>query len=223
MATFKGKALKLENGKYIIPSNSEYPMFIRGKILEEEDFEYDDSFQSINKLNYINKVKEFMSTFGEPVVNKPTEMPEDRNKLKISLIFEELKEYAEASGMEAEFSEMCINFSANFAKYSNNKASNINLIEQLDALCDLQYVVSGAVLENGFGSIFDKAFAEVHRSNMSKACNTEDEALDTCEKYKDTPAYFSNEQRPIIVYRKSDNKILKSINYSPANLKQFIK
>ena len=172
-------------------------------------------------VDYISKVKEFMTLFGQPIVNKPTIMSEDRNKLRIALIFEELKEYAEASGLKAYFAyELC-------KKEYNDKADgevieeNINLTEQFDALLDLQYVLSGAVLENGFGNIFDEGFNEVHRSNMSKACVNEEEALDTCEYHKVEATYNTN-SLPIIVYRKSDMKVLKSINYSPANLEPII-
>jgi predicted HAD superfamily Cof-like phosphohydrolase len=41
-------------------------------------------------------------------------------------------------------------------------------VEIADALCDLQYVLSGAILEFGFGGKFKSLFEEVHRSNMSK-------------------------------------------------------
>lgn len=42
-------------------------------------------------------------------------------------------------------------------------------VEQLDALLDLQYVLSGAVHEHGFVKYLMKLFEEVHSSNMSKA------------------------------------------------------
>ena len=165
-------------------------------------------------VDYISKVKEFMLLFKQPVVDKPTIMPEDRNKLRIALIFEELKEYAEASGLSYYFKHLG-------SDYIPNETQEVNLTEQLDALCDLQYVVSGAVLENGFTNIFDEAFDEVHRSNMSKACINEEEALDTCEHHKVEATYNTN-SLPIIVYRKSDMKVLKSVNYSPANLEPII-
>jgi predicted HAD superfamily Cof-like phosphohydrolase len=43
-----------------------------------------------------------------------------------------------------------------------------DVVDALDALCDLRYVTDGTVLELGFAPTFDLAFAEVHRSNMSK-------------------------------------------------------
>lgn len=173
---------------------------------------------------YIEKVKEFMTLFNQSVVDKPAIMPEDRNKLRIALIFEELKEYAEASGLSDYFSELCIHNVAEFNKPFNIEyVPVINLIEQLDALLDLQYVLSGAVLENGFGNIFDEGFDEVHRSNMSKACNTEEEAIATVEKYKEDGVKASFEMTyPTTVYSMATRKVLKSINYSPANLLPII-
>jgi hypothetical protein len=60
---------------------------------------------------------------------------------------------------------------------------------------------------------------------MSKACTTEDEAKKTVEHYlrKDgTECYYVNEGGKWLVYRKSDNKTIKSINYSPANLHKIV-
>lgn len=173
-----------------------------------------------NTENYISKVKEFMTLFGQPVVDKPAIMPEDRNKLRIALIFEELKEYAEASGLEEYMHGLCIG-SANIYDQKESFMKDVNLIEQFDALLDMQYVLSGAVIENGFSDIFDEGFNEVHRSNMSKACKDEEEALDTCEHHK-VEAIYNTNSLPIIVYRKADMKVLKSVNYSPANLEPII-
>ncbi len=176
----------------------------------------------IIETNYIDKVKEFMTLFGQPVVDKPTIMPENRNKLRISLILEELEEYAEASALSDYFIDLCDGKVSNYIQPPNIiNTQEVNLNEQFDALLDLQYVLSGAVLENGFGNIFDEGFNEVHRSNMSKACSSEEEALNTCEHHQVEATYNTN-SLPIIVYRKSDMKVLKSINYSPANLEPII-
>jgi hypothetical protein len=60
---------------------------------------------------------------------------------------------------------------------------------------------------------------------MSKACSSEQEARDTVAFYKtnkDTECYYREESGRWLVYRKSDNKTIKSINYSPANLKEVM-
>lgn len=168
---------------------------------------------------YLEKVKEFMLTFGQPVLDKPTELPEDRQELRIKLIFEELTEYAEASGKLQYFSDLCFDHSN-----IDHVVENINQVEQFDALLDLQYVLSGAVHEHGFGEIFDEGFDEVHKSNMSKADDNSEDALITLEKYaKDgIETYFFNKNENFVHYRKEDNKVLKSHKYSPANLKPIL-
>jgi predicted HAD superfamily Cof-like phosphohydrolase len=96
-----------------------------------------------------------------------------------------------------------------------------NLIEVADALCDLQYVLAGAILEFGLGEKFKELFDEVHRSNMSKACKSVEEANLTIDHYKNTAStesYHKEIDGLYLVYRTADNKTLKSINYSPADL-----
>jgi predicted HAD superfamily Cof-like phosphohydrolase len=103
---------------------------------------------------------------------------------------------------------------------------NKDIVEVADAFCDLQYVLSGAILEFGLGDKFKALFEEVQRSNMSKACKTEAEAIKTVQFYleKDgTECYYKQEDGKWLVYRKHDNKTIKSVNYSPANLEQFIR
>lgn len=173
-----------------------------------------------NSSDYLGKVKEFMTTFGQPVLDKPTLLPEDRQKLRIALIFEELKEYAEASGMTTYFAELC---SVN--GINDEIDLPVNQVEQLDALLDLQYVLSGAVHEHGFGGIFDAGFEEVHTSNMSKACPDIATALRTIDKYdsEGVKVHCDTNNLPIVIYRTEDNKVLKSIDYKPAQLAQFLK
>jgi len=100
-----------------------------------------------------------------------------------------------------------------------------DIVEVADALCDIQYVLSGAILEFGLGDKFKALFEEVQRSNMSKACETEDEAKATVAHYlqKDgTECYYKEAGGKWLVYRKADDKTIKSVNYSPANLKKIL-
>ena len=100
-----------------------------------------------------------------------------------------------------------------------------DIVEIADALCDIQYVLSGAILEFGIGGKFNDLFNEVQRSNMSKACSSETEAQATVDHYKQkdgTDCYYKEEGGKWLIYRKSDNKTLKSINYSPANLEGIL-
>ena len=43
-----------------------------------------------------------------------------------------------------------------------------DIVEVLDALCDIQYVLDGNFLEFGLHKLKHAAFSEVHASNMSK-------------------------------------------------------
>lgn len=189
---------------------------------------FDESME--NSSNYLGKVKEFMITFGQPVLDKPTPLPEDRQKLRIALLFEELKEYAEASGQLDYFNDLCdISASTSYIKILGENIQYVPIIdqvEQLDALLDLQYVLSGAVHEHGFGGIFNSAFNdEVHTSNMSKACPDIATALRTIDKYdaEGVKVHCDTNNLPIVIYREEDNKVLKSIDYKQAQLAQFLK
>ena len=100
-----------------------------------------------------------------------------------------------------------------------------DLVEVADALCDIQYVLSGAVLEFGLGDKFKTLFDEVQRSNMSKTCKSLQEAEATRTHYKATKgveSYIKQVGEHFLVYRTSDDKTLKSINYSPADLKSIL-
>lgn len=151
------------------------------------------------KVEYLKKVAEFHKLMKQPILNSPQLPSKDRQELRVSLIQEELDEFAEA-------------------------LKSGDIVEALDALCDMQYVLSGSILELGMQDIFDEAFDEVHRSNMSKACNTVDEAVNTQKYYseKGVDTYYVERDSKYFVLRKEDDKQLKSINYSPAALKQFL-
>lgn len=104
-----------------------------------------------------------------------------------------------------------------------------DFIEIIDALADIEYVVLGAYTALGIDA--DKAFNIVHKSNMSKLCKTEKEAQDTVKHYLDnvdklgydSPKYrLSDDKIHYVVYNESTSKILKSINYTPANFSSII-
>lgn len=144
----------------------------------------------------LNGVSKFHNIFDLPVLDEPVIPAEDRCKLRINLLQEELDELQAA-------------------------IDDNDLVEVADALCDIQYVLSGAILEFGLGDQFAELFGEVQRSNMSKVCETREVAEATLKHYqenKDTEGYIVERDGEFLVYRKSDNKVLKSVNYSPANL-----
>ena len=93
------------------------------------------------------------------------------------------------------------------------------------AFADLQYVLSGAILEFGLGSRFKALFDEVQRSNMSKVCKTRAEAEATLAYYreeKQIEGTIVEKNGQYLVYRVSDRKVLKSVNYSAAQLDEIV-
>jgi predicted HAD superfamily Cof-like phosphohydrolase len=175
--------------------------------------------------NYLESVKEFHETFQpETVVDKIVDLDVERRKLRINLIFEELHELSEASGVEEHF--ISILKEKVYQMENKNFSQEVDKVETLDALSDLQYVLSGTILEYGLDSVFDTAFIEVHRSNMSKSHLSEEDALKTIEMRKKEhgeDCYFEKHGDKFVVKRTSDKKIIKNIKYSPADLSKFLK
>ena len=92
-------------------------------------------------MTNFEKVKTFMTTYGQEVKESASFPDENIIKLRLKLIKEELEELEQAL---------------------NDK----NLLEVADALTDILYVTYGA--GHSFGINLDACFEEVQRSNMSK-------------------------------------------------------
>ena len=92
-------------------------------------------------MTNFEKVKKFMTTFGQEVKTNPSFASDKINLLRYELIKEELDEFKAA-------------------------LKNNNLLEVADALTDILYVTYGA--GHAFGIDLDKCFDEVQNSNMSK-------------------------------------------------------
>ena len=92
-------------------------------------------------MSNFEKVKIFMTTYGQEVKESASFPDENITKLRLKLIKEELEELEQAL---------------------NDK----NLLEVADALTDILYVTYGA--GHSFGINLDACFEEVQRSNMSK-------------------------------------------------------
>ncbi len=119
-------------------------------------------------------VQEFHEAFELPVKARPDISDPKTNLLRINLIAEELDELKEALAQG-------------------------DVVEVLDALTDLQYVLDGAYLSFGLHAMKHKAFDEVHRSNMSK---------------------LGADGKPI--RRPEDGKVLKGPDYFKPDIAQFV-
>ena len=115
---------------------------------------------------------EFNEAFEIPKLDDPGLGSKEMIELRIKLLVEEVQEYAEA-------------------------ARAGDLVEVLDALADIGYILAGTIINHGMQDIYDDAFNEGHRSNMAKLVNGK-------------------------VIRREDGKVLKPDGWQPPQLAQFL-
>jgi predicted HAD superfamily Cof-like phosphohydrolase len=165
----------------------------------EKDFEVYNSKENGN-VPFVNEVEEFNSTMGKPNNYEPT-IPEKKEwQFVYDFILEELEEYKHA-------------------------CETGDIVEVLDALCDIAYVSLGnGTMLHGLKNKIWPAYQEVQGSNMSKACSSEEEAQATVKKRSEEqgePCHYEKVGEYYIVYRTRDRKVMKNINYYRPDLKQF--
>ncbi len=122
----------------------------------------------------LDQVQEFHETYGLPVESAPDISDAKTNQLRINLLAEEVEELQEALAAG-------------------------DMVEVLDALTDIQYVLDGAYLSFGLQSVKQAAFDEVHRSNMSK---------------------LGADGKPI--HREGDGKVMKGPDYFKPDMARFV-
>ena len=155
----------------------------------------------VNEVPFVSEVEEFNKTFGKPNNYEPTIPAKKEWQFVYDFISEELEEYREA-------------------------CENGDIVEVLDALCDIAYVSLGnGTMLHGLKDKIWPAYQEVQGSNMSKACKTEEEAILTVSKRskeQGEACHFEKlKEGRYIVYRTRDRKVMKSINYYRPDLSQF--
>jgi len=150
---------------------------------------------------FVSEVEEFNALMNKPNNYEPT-IPKEKGEWMFvyNFILEELEEYKQA-------------------------CENGDIVEVLDALCDITYVSlgNGAML-HGLKDKVWKAYQEVQASNLSKACQTEEEAQKTVEvrsAEQGEECHYEKVDNKFIVYRTRDRKVMKNINYFRPDLKQF--
>ena len=153
-----------------------------------------------NYVPFVSEVETFNATMGKPNNYEPI-IPEKKEWMFVyDFILEELEEYKHA-------------------------CETGDIIEILDALCDIAYVSigNGAMLHGLKDKLWD-AYQEVQASNMSKACISEEEAQQTVERRsqeQNEPCHYEKVGEYYIVYRTRDKKVMKNINYFRPDLKKF--
>ena len=151
-------------------------------------------------VQFVNEVEIFNATFGKPNNYVPTIPEKKETDFVYDFCIEEITEYQEA-------------------------CKNGDIVEILDAICDIAYVTLGnATMLHGLKDKIWPAYKEVQASNMSKSCKTEEEATQTVTqraKEQGEECHFEKVGNYYVVYRTRDRKVMKSINYFRPNLKQF--
>ena len=120
----------------------------------------------------VKSLLEFNEAFEIPRLDEPAIGPQELVELRIKLLTEEVQEYAEA-------------------------ARTGDLVEVLDALADIGYILAGTIINHGMQHIFDAAFDEVHRSNMAKLVDGK-------------------------VLRREDGKVMKPEGWMPPRLARYL-
>ena len=151
---------------------------------------------------FVDEVEEFNEVMGKGYQNRTTPNINLKDaQFVIDFIQEELDELKEA-------------------------VKNKDIVEIFDAILDITYVGLGnGALVFGLKDKMLEGYSEVQASNMSKICNTIEEAEETVKLRSDQQGepchYLSDGKGKYVVYRSSDNKVMKNINYFRPNLKQF--
>jgi len=153
-----------------------------------------------NYVPFVSEVETFNSTMGKPNNYEPI-IPEEKEWMFVyNFILEELEEYKHA-------------------------CETGDIVEILDALCDIAYVsIGNGAMLHGLKDKLWPAYQEVQASNMSKACISEEEAQETVRvrsAEQEEPCHYSKVGDYYIVYRTRDKKVMKNINYFRPDLKQF--
>jgi predicted HAD superfamily Cof-like phosphohydrolase len=155
-----------------------------------------------NYVPFVSEVEEFNAVMGKPNNYNPVIPAEKEWMFVYNFILEELEEYKHA-------------------------CETGNIVEVLDALCDITYVSlgNGAML-HGIKDKVWPAYQEVQASNLSKACISEEEAQETVrvrsEEQKE-PCHYEQVGKYYIVYRTRDKKVMKNVNYFRPDLSKFFK
>ena len=158
---------------------------------------------SKTKVPFIDEVEEFNNVMGKGWQNRTTPTIDKKDaQFVVDFIQEELDEMKEAIEQD-------------------------DIVGILDAILDITYVGLGnGALVFGLKDKILPGYAEVQASNMSKICSTEEEAIETVKvrsEQQGEPCHFEPVGDKYVVYRSSDNKVMKSVDYFAPDLTQFFK
>ena len=172
-------------------------------------------------MTTLDKVREFHKTFGHPV-NQINEVESLKTRqLRIKLLFEELSELADASDVKDTFLRLCSTHVAlRDWKFGMKDGDKVDRVEELDALCDIQYVLDGKKLTSGLHEVFDLAFDRVHQNNMGKAHRNGSHVSETADK-TDLELSYKEVNGKFIAYNQS-GKVIKPYDFVKVGLEDLV-
>ena len=155
----------------------------------------------LESVPFVDEVEEFNIVMGKSWQNRTTpHIDKNDADFVINFIQEELDELKEA-------------------------VNDGDIVGVLDAILDITYVGLGnGSLVFGLKDKIEMGYAEVQASNLSKICKTAEEADETVivrSEQQGEPCHWVKMDDGFVVYRSSDMKVMKSINYFAPDLKQF--
>jgi predicted HAD superfamily Cof-like phosphohydrolase len=161
---------------------------------------YTDLERTTSNVPFVDEVETFNATMNKPNNYTPNIPADTEWEFVYNFVLEELEEYKEA-------------------------CQKGDIVEVLDALCDITYVSlgNGAML-HGLKDKIWPAYQEVQASNMSKVCSTVEEAEETVavrSKEQGEACHYEEVNGQFVVYRSRDRKVMKNVNYFRPDLKQF--
>jgi len=155
----------------------------------------------MKKVPFISEVETFNETMGKSYQNRTTPTINDADAdFVVNFIQEELDELKEA-------------------------IAERDIVGILDAILDITYVGLGnGAMVFGLKDKIEAGYAEVQASNMSKSCETIEEAEETVRvrsEQQGEPCHWEKVGDRYVVFRSRDSKVMKSINYFAPDLNQF--
>lgn len=171
-----------------------------------------------------DKVKEFHKLFEQPIISIHEIESRDTRQLRIKLLFEELTELAEASDVMRTFCNLCTKVLKQKNDYYENDGDKVNFVEELDAICDIQYVLDGKKLTSGLHEVFDEAFDIVHNNNMTKAHTSPEHAAKTLfhNKVMNPNEWRVDERDGKYLVFNADNKLTKPWDHKKVDLSHLL-
>jgi len=161
-------------------------------VIEEISIRKNEIRDLKTSVPFIDEVEEFNAVMGKPNNYEPT-IPERKEwEFVYDFILEELEEYRTA-------------------------CEEGNIVEVLDALCDITYVATGnGTMLHGLKDKIWPAYQEVQASNLSKACQTEEDAKATViqrSSEQGEECHYEKVGDYYVVYRTRDRKVMKNVKY----------